>query len=176
MKARWCLSLLMLAAVRLWAEPEIEFSGVLAAGSETKVALKDKVSGESRWVKLGQAFEGFVVSAYEAATEVVVLTKDGQKFRLPLKTAKIKSGVAIEPTPEIKKAILNNLRQLAAAADQFYLENGKNQTTLGELVGQTKYVRELVVADGENYGQIVFAQGKPLTVTTVGGYTMSYDP
>jgi hypothetical protein len=136
----------------------------------------DKANGAARWVKLGQEFGGFVVAAYEPANEVVVLTKDGQKFRVRLKDSTVKAGSVAEPSPEIKKAILNNLRQLAAAADQFYLENGKTQTTLDELVGETKYVRKLVAIDGENYAQIVFAQGRPLTVTTAGGYTTTYNP
>ncbi len=177
MRARAWLIPLLLAVTRLDAQPAIEFVGVLVAGSETKVSLVEKPSGASRWVKVGQEFGGYVLAAYEPATEIVILSKDGQKFRLQLKSSsKVKSGAAAEPAPEIKRAILNNLRQLAAAADQFYLENGKTQATLEELVGETKYVRKLNVVDGENYAQIVFAQGKPLTVTTAGGFTMSYNP
>ena len=176
MSARRWLLLLGLAATSLRADPAIEFTGVLAAGSETKVSLRDKPTGASRWVKLGQEFGGYVVAAYEASTEVVVLTKDGQKFRVKLKDSKVTAGSSADPSPEIKKAILNNLRQLAAAADQFYLENGKNQVTLDELVGETKYVKRLVIIDGEDYRQITFAQGKPLIVTTAGGFTTTYAP
>jgi len=162
-------------AASLWAEPEIEFGGVLSAGKETKVSLTDKASGLSRWVKLGQEFDGYVVAAYDAPAEVVVLTKDGQQFRLKLKDSKVKAGGA-EPPPETKQAILMNLRRLSAAADQFYLENGKTQAMLDDLVGETKYVRKLEAVAGEDYRQIVFAQGKPMTITTANGYTMSYDP
>ena len=173
---RW-LILVLLATARLWAEPAIEFTGVLAAGSDTQVALLDKATGASRWVKLGKDFGGYMVKAYDAPGEVVVLTKDGAQFRLHLKlSSKVKAGSAADPSPEIKMAIMNNLRQLAAAADQYYLENGKTQVTLDEIVGETKYVKKLVAADGENYRQIAFAQGKPLVVTTAGGFTMTYAP
>lgn len=178
MKTCRFLLFLFLAVAGRAAEPAIEFSGVLAAGHETKVYLLDKTTGQARWVRLGQEFAGHVAASYDASAETLVLTKAGQQFRLKLKDAKVKSGgtVGAEPTPETKRAILNNLRQLAAAADQFYLENGKSQVTLAELVGDTKYVKRLVVVDGENYGQIVFAQGKPLVVTTSGGYIMRYEP
>ena len=173
---RWLLFVVLMTA-GLSAQPAIEFTGVLAAGSETKVALVDKSTGASRWVKLGQEFAGYVVKNYEAGGEVVVLTKGGAQFRLTLKSSsKVKAGSSADPSPEIKRAILNNLRQLAAAADQYYLENGKSTTTLAEIVGPTKYVKQLNVVDGENYGQLIFAQGKPLVVTTAGGYTTTYNP
>lgn len=175
MKARWYFSLLWLATAALGAEPSIDFLGVLAGGSETSVSLVDKSSGQTRWVKIGQAFDGFVVSAYDAGTETVILSKEGQQFRLRLKTAKVKAG-GVQPAPEIQKAILNNLRQLAAAADQFYLENGKMQATFDQLVGPTNYVKQINPVEGEDYRAIVFAQGKPLTVTTSGGFSMSYNP
>ena len=175
MKALYYLLGLWLATAALGAEPSIDFLGVLAGGSETSVSLADKTSGQTRWVKIGQEFGGYLVSAYEEGSETVILSKGGQQFRLRLKTAKVKAGGA-PPPPEIQKAMLNNLRQLAAAADQFYLENGKMQATFDELVGPTKYVKQVNPVEGEDYRAIVFAQGKPLTVTTSGGFSMSYNP
>jgi hypothetical protein len=175
MKLRYYLLGLLLATASFGAEPSIEFLAVLANGGETAVSLSDQSSGQKRWIKIGQEFGGFVVSAYEAAADTVVLSKGGQQFRLRLKTAKVKAG-GVEPPEEKKRAILNNLRQLAAAADQFYLENGKMQTTFDDLVGPTKYVKQINPVEGEDYRVIVFAQGRPLTVTTTGGFSMSYNP
>ena len=39
------------------------------------------------------------------------------------------------------KAVLNNARQLAAAADQYFLENGVSTVTISSLVGSTNYVK-----------------------------------
>jgi hypothetical protein len=175
MKALYYLLGLWLATVALGAEPSIEFLGVLAGSGETSVSLADKSSGQTRWVKIGGGFGGYLVAGYEEGSETVVLKQGGQQFRLRLKTAKVKTG-GTEPTEEKKRAILNNLRQLAAAADQFYLENGKMQATFDELVGTTKYVKQVNPVEGEDYRAIVFAQGKPLTVTTAGGFSMSYNP
>jgi type IV pilus assembly protein PilA len=63
-----------------------------------------------------------------------------------------------------EKAVLNNLRQLAAAADQHYLETGANHATLNDLVGPTKYIRQLRPVGGEDYRALVFRQGEPLRV------------
>ena len=74
------------------------------------------------------------------------------------------------------KAMLNNLRQLAAARDQFLLENGRAPASLDELVGETKYVRRLNAVDGESYVGIGLGRGQPMTVTTVNGVNVTYDP
>lgn len=175
MKTRVIFFLLVLVTTAFAAEPTIEFSAVIGGDRDTKVSLTDKTTGQSRWVGIGQVFGDYVVSAYEPASETVVLAKGEQKFRVRMKSAKVTAGAA-EPTAEVKKGILNNLRQLAAAADQFYLENGKTKTTLDELVGETKYVRRLVPVDGEDYRQLEFTQGKELRVTTQGGFSISYAP
>ncbi|HVS53711.1 MAG TPA: hypothetical protein VHD62_15250 [Opitutaceae bacterium] len=166
-----------LATVALAAEAGagIEFVGVLGGGSDVRVALA-KTDRPTEWVAVGKEFAGYVVSAFDAKTDEVVLTRNGETLRLHLKQGKVKAGTAAEPSPEVKRALLNNLRQLAAAADQFYLENGRTTATLDELVGETKYVRRLVPVDGEDYRQLVFAQGKALTLTTASGYTISYAP
>ena len=77
-----------------------------------------------------------------------------------------------------RQSIMNNLRQLGAAADQYYLENGKGTTTFDELVGPTKYVKAVhsVTAAGEDYRAIKFAIGQPVKVTTASGEKVSYSP
>ena len=49
------------------------------------------------------------------------------------------------------KAVLNNARQLSAAADQYYLENGVSTVTLGSLVGSANYVKALNLVANETY-------------------------
>jgi type IV pilus assembly protein PilA len=74
------------------------------------------------------------------------------------------------------KAVLNNLRQLAAAADQFYLENGKTEATLADLVGPDKYIKVLTPVAGENYSTVVLKQGQTLRVRLGDGRVISYRP
>lgn len=79
-------------------------------------------------------------------------------------------------TSSQEKAVTNNLRQLAAAADQYYLENGKRTATYNDLVGPDKYIRALTPVAGENYRALRFEQGKPITVRMRNGKAVTYDP
>lgn len=74
----------------------------------------------------------------------------------------------------VRKSILNNLRQLSAAADQFYLEMGQAESSFDELVGPDRYIKSIVPVDGERYDLIEFRQGKPLSVVRKTGEVISY--
>jgi RNA polymerase sigma factor (sigma-70 family) len=76
----------------------------------------------------------------------------------------------------VRKAALNNLRQIAAARDQFMLENGRPPLSVEELVGEKKFIRRLVPVDGENYSGISMLPNQPMIVVTAGGATVTYDP
>ena len=153
------------------ANPEIEFSGVLVAGAETKVALAKKGTAPAQWIQVGGEFGGYSVAAYDGTASCVVLTKKGEEFRIPLRDATV-VVVPRELPPEEKQAIMTNLRQLSLAADQYYLENGKYTALYSDLV----YVKPLYPKSGEDYRTIVFKQGQPLTVTTASGVTVTYQP
>lgn len=94
------------------------------------------------------------------------------------------SGATIAKPPEltpeqkeaVKKTVLNNLRQLAAAADQYYLEYGATTTELTRLVGSgpDRYIRELKPVDGEDYSKIELKVGQPLKVKTRSGIEVEY--
>lgn len=159
----------------LAADVGIEFAGVLGGGKSTRVALTNKATGSTQWIPIGGTYAGYTVVSYDGASDVIVVKKDNQEFRLPLRSARVATGTPKAP-PALERAVLNNLRQLAAAADQFYLENGKTSATYDDLVGATKYVKALNPLDGENYRSIQFTQGRPLTVKTASGYAISYQP
>ena len=74
------------------------------------------------------------------------------------------------------KAVLNNARQLAAAADQYFLENGVTSVTQGGLVGASNYVKALNLVANETYPS-GFTQGITITVSAVAGQrTITYSP
>lgn len=77
-------------------------------------------------------------------------------------------------TPKQVHEIKANLRQLSAAANQYYLETGTLKTTYAELVGPTKYVKQLKPVVGEDYAVVQFEYGKPLVVTTPKGEKVEY--
>jgi type IV pilus assembly protein PilA len=74
------------------------------------------------------------------------------------------------------KTVLNNARQLAAAADQYYLENGATTAAVASLIGATNYVKALNTAANETY-PTAYTQGITITITGVGNSrTITYAP
>lgn len=72
------------------------------------------------------------------------------------------------------KTVLNNMRQLGAAADQYFLENGTSTATIGALVGSSAYVKALNTVANESYPGI-YTQGITITVTGIAGArTLTY--
>ena len=73
-----------------------------------------------------------------------------------------------------QKTILNNLRQLNAAAQQYYLENGVSTVGYTSLVGPTLYIKQIQSVAGELYSSLTFNQSDTsLTISApnLGGST-----
>src|ERR1700712_106305 len=66
------------------------------------------------------------------------------------------------------KTVLNNARQLSAAADQYYLENGVSTVTLGSLIGTANYVKALNLVAKETYPS-AYTQGIAITIDAIAG-------
>jgi type IV pilus assembly protein PilA len=74
------------------------------------------------------------------------------------------------------KAVLNNARQMAAAADQYYLEAGAAYANSSSLVGATNYVKALNTVANETY-PTVYSQGITITIEGVASArTITYAP
>jgi type IV pilus assembly protein PilA len=74
------------------------------------------------------------------------------------------------------KAVLNNARQLSAAADQYFLESGNNSVASSQLVGTntTQYIKAIQTVANEAYPTNL-TQATPLTITGVAGQrTITY--
>ncbi|MCF7687614.1 MAG: prepilin-type N-terminal cleavage/methylation domain-containing protein [Cephaloticoccus sp.] len=67
------------------------------------------------------------------------------------------------------KAVSNNLRQLSAAADQYFLENGVSAVGSSLLVGMasSQYIKQVQTVAGEVYSDLM--QGNAVTATGVAG-------
>ena len=138
---------------------------------------RQKSTGTGRWVKIGQSFAGYTVKSYDDKTGQLTLAQGESTRVLTLKKSTVAAAVATPATPEQQKALNNNLRQLASAADQYFLEQGVSTVTVGQLIGPgpTKYIKELKPVAGENYpANMVIEQGKPIKIKTAGGFEMSY--
>lgn len=74
------------------------------------------------------------------------------------------------------KAVLNNARQLAAAADQHFLENGVSSVELTDLTGAGNYVKAINTVASETY-PAGYTQGITITIGGIAGVrTLTYAP
>lgn len=66
------------------------------------------------------------------------------------------------------KAVLNNLRQLSSAADQYFLEKGVTSVNTTVLVGTdtTQYLKPIQLVAGEAYSDPI-QQGQGLTASNI---------
>ena len=72
--------------------------------------------------------------------------------------------------------MLNNARQLSAAADQYFLENGVSTVASANLVGASNYVKAVNTVASETY-PAGFTQGVTITITGIAGVrTLTYAP
>lgn len=72
------------------------------------------------------------------------------------------------------KAVLNNMRLLAAAADQYFTEKGTNTVLFTVLVGSTGYVKSFTVVAGETY-PVNYTAAAPIIVSGIAGdRTLTY--
>ena len=85
------------------------------------------------------------------------------------------SDLRKETEASLERAINNNILQLAAVADQFYLETGKTSASFTDIVGPTKYAKRIQSVDGETY-PTSFKKGEPIVVRLKDGRTLRQKP
>ncbi len=72
------------------------------------------------------------------------------------------------------KAVLNNARQLAAAADQYMMEHGVGFVPYTDLVGTTNYVKSVNLVAAESY-PVNYTAGVTITISGIAGArTLTY--
>jgi type IV pilus assembly protein PilA len=87
----------------------------------------------------------------------------------------VQAAVTVERSSQ-DKAVLGNIGQLSAVANQYYLENSATSVALSQLVGPTLYLKALNPVAEEEY-PTHFTQGVTITVTGVAGArTITYAP
>ncbi len=71
--------------------------------------------------------------------------------------------------------ILDNLRQIAEAAEKHFRESGTTTATRADLVGDDKYIKSLTQVAGETYTFPITTSTKQLSATPTDGNTVEYD-
>jgi type IV pilus assembly protein PilA len=83
--------------------------------------------------------------------------------------------LAKEQARSTHRAVLNNLRMLSAAADDYYLKNGVTKVAFEQLVGPGRFIKMLNQVGNETYPKTL-EQGKPITASNVDGRDIVYNP
>lgn len=79
-------------------------------------------------------------------------------------------------TKSQERAVMGIARQIAAAADQYYLEHPVSSVLLEDLVGPDRYIKQINPVAGETYPPVII-QGQTITITGVAGLrTVTYAP
>jgi hypothetical protein len=90
---RTFLALLLLTALGLRAE--LEFSGFFLTSTDAHFSLTETEGNRSSgWLKIGEAFGGYTLVAFDREREILTLQQAGRTRELPLRTAKVKDGKA----------------------------------------------------------------------------------
>ncbi len=72
------------------------------------------------------------------------------------------------------KAVLNNMRLLAAAADQYFTEKGTSKVRFSSLVGSSAYIKSFSDVAGESYPDN-YTAASPIIVSGIAGLrTLTY--
>jgi RNA polymerase sigma factor (sigma-70 family) len=77
---------------------------------------------------------------------------------------------------EVQRAMLNNLKQIAAARDQFNKDKGAPPESIFQLVGRDAYIKTVRTVGGEDYSTLSMTPNGVLTATTPDGIEVTYDP
>lgn len=120
--------------------------------------------GSPKWMEYLEFRRG----SKEAASEVI-------EFSLRQQAQAVGAFEKIRRS-SMENMIRNNLRQLAAATEQFFIMNGVNKVTLEQIVGPGKYIKKLAPVDGEDYSKLDLTQGvTPWKITSKSGITVTYE-
>ena len=174
----FAISLFGMVTVARAEADDLEILGATVSKDKTEVMLVQKSTGTGRWVTVGQTFAGHTVTAYDDRSGQLTLTTGGQTRVLVLKKASVQPAKGTPPTPEQQNALRSNLRQISAAADQYFLEYGVSTVPVSRLVGTgpTGYIRVLTPVAGESYDGMVIDQGQPIRIKTSTGFEMELKP
>jgi hypothetical protein len=139
-------------------------AGISGQPGATHIASVLKDEGEG-WLKISlvETKQELWINLAQVQT-VVRINENADVLR-----ASMQKSTALVRDSKLRSAILNNLRMIDAAVDQYRLESGKEPRSLDDIVGATKYVKSLNPIAGESYQALKLSGDGPLSVKTKDG-------
>lgn len=97
--------LALLLALAPLAQAKITFTGLAVAGEDSRFNLQDDDSSASKWVAIGDAFEGYTVKQFDATDDTLVVASGSGTLTLHLEEAPIAAAapaVIVQPGSRLR--------------------------------------------------------------------------
>jgi hypothetical protein len=129
---------------------------------------------------LGEDYKSVV---FEKGIPLRIRLPDGRIIRDPNAVLKSRPAPEAAPTPDKSQApasgndaILQNLRLLDQAANQYYAAHDTTTVTFEQLVGPGTLLPQINSVQGEDYHSVLFLKGRPLRLYLKDGRVIVYPP
>lgn len=172
-------------------DPAYEVVSIVAIGNKKPKVGIIRIEDKRRYnVSIGDELDAYTVEGIKTLgkEQFVIVTKDGSKRLIALKRpadSPFNDGPLFESyskqlidtngrlTEKGKKAITNNLRQVASAGQQYILEEGASEVNYKKLVGD--YFKGITPIAGEDYTKLTVSEnGGKLNMPTLFGDVVIY--
>ena len=177
MKNRFWL-ILSLLPVAAFGAGNIEFNGLIVADGMTQVSLTNTDTGAYGWVPVGGVFSGYTIASFDDTKDQIILKKGSLNLPVKLKNAVIIEQAA-PPTNQLNgpggqgPSLAGNLRQINAAANQYFLATGKTSATMADLAPYLP-AGTITPVNGESYTNLTVNQGQPISIANANGGTTTF--
>lgn len=130
--------LLALAPAARAADDLPQFRSVLIDGQANLFSLADG-SGAGRWVKLGEAFDGWTLASFDAATQRLTVTREGATRELGLADGSLGNGAApVAATVADADALLQQMRFEEMIEKALTAQQEAMAKSMGQMMGKQK--------------------------------------
>lgn len=149
----WVLlvAVVLTLACRVGAEPK--FLGVLGTANDgTFFAVSSADDAPSKWLRIGDRIDGYVISAYKPKEEQLVLRQGAEELVLALKLAKVREGptrVDEASVRRLAREIVATWKDWESATCELVVWYGTDWNIAAvRIVGETKETRIIASPDG----------------------------
>jgi len=173
MKLRLTL-LALISAVALRAASDVPvFNAILAMGKEHRFVLVSPTGKASSWLKLGDTFEAYKLTAYEAKDAALDLERDGKVVRVTLVSDAAIGSAPLLPTPA-------TLADAEATLKAMNFERMMERILAGATKNQGKMVEQMMAGlkqPGVDMNAVVAIQKKVMDemMAAIGGPELTKD-
>lgn len=111
MKLRILVAALVTASAAFAADALPVFNAVLSTGVENRFVLVNQAGVASKWLPLGESFDGYALKSYDAKTGLLEVTREGKSSKLPLANGAA-VGVGVTATKTATPATLADAEEV----------------------------------------------------------------